>query len=240
MPAGGVPGPDADTLTAAAVTAALLAWNIPLGATGWHARHYLPANLAATATLLGIARARGVGAAELGLGREELAAGGRTGGAVAGAVAGALVVALAVPVTRPRLRDARVAALTGAQVARHAALRIPLGTALWEEVAFRAVLPALWRRVLPPAPAAAVSHLAFGLWHVRPSLDAARLNGSRAPGVAVAASVLATAAVSVGLSWLFRRSGSLLAPVLVHAGANAAGTLVSAAAERLTDHGVAR
>jgi membrane protease YdiL (CAAX protease family) len=44
---------------------------------------------------------------------------------------------------------------------------------------------------------------------------------------------LATAGAGVLLTWLRLRSGSLLAPVLLHLGANTLGMLAAAAAHRL-------
>ena len=67
--------------------------------------------------------------------------------------------------------------MTTRKVAYHAAVRVPVGTVAWEEVAFRAVLPVLLRRTMPARMAGVVKAGVFGLWHVRPMLDAMRLNG---------------------------------------------------------------
>jgi membrane protease YdiL (CAAX protease family) len=75
----------------------------------------------------------------------------------------------------------------------------------------------------------------FGLWHVLPALDLARTNnavagsGRRARlAVAVVGTVAFTAAAGVLFGELRRRSGSLLAPMLLHWATNAAGVLGSA------------
>ena len=62
------------------------------------------------------------------------------------------------------------------------AVRLPLGTALWEEIAFRGVLYGLWNRAHGGAAALVGSSVVFGLWHVAPtyqSLTAAEVLDSR-------------------------------------------------------------
>jgi membrane protease YdiL (CAAX protease family) len=130
-------------------------------------------------------------------------------------------------------------------VAEHALVRVPLGTAVWEEVAFRAVLPALLERAVTGTgrdrtssrgPVTAAGALAFGLWHVRPTADAVRLNAPTAgwgrTTAAVLGGVAVTAGAHVALEGLRRRTGSLLAPLVLHAAVNAAGTVAAAVADR--------
>ena len=121
-------------------------------------------------------------------------------------------------------------------------IRIPLGTVLWEETAFRGVLLAALLRVLPPRTAVGISAAVFGLWHIRPTLDATAANDLAAglPGrtAAVLSGCVLTAAAGVLFTGLRMRSGSLLAPVLVHAAANCLGLLAAAAAHRLQPIGV--
>ncbi|WNV73663.1 type II CAAX prenyl endopeptidase Rce1 family protein [Geodermatophilus sp. DSM 44513] len=219
----------------AALLPVLLAWNNLLvhrlpGRPG----SYVVANVAAAAVLLAAARASGLSWAELGLARRRLAAGARWGGACAAVVAAGYATALAVPALRPLLADGRVARLDGAELAVAALVRIPLGTVLWEEVAFRAVLLAALARLLPRAAAIGVSAAVFGLWHVRPTLGALAANdladGPAARAVAVLLACLATAAAGVLFAVLRERSGSLLAPALLHLATNTLGLLVAAAA----------
>ena len=86
--------------------------------------------------------------------------------------AGPFAAGAALPLTRDAFRDARYHSNTG-----HALLTafvlIPLGTVLFEEVAFRGVLWALLRRWRGTRTATAVSSALFGLWHVLPSLGLA-------------------------------------------------------------------
>lgn len=198
---------------------------------------YPVANVAAAGVLLAAARATGLTWEELGLARRRLLAGAQWGGVSLALVAAGYVAALALPAVRPLLADARVAGLDGGEVAYQVLVRIPFGTVLWEEAAFRGVLLAALARVLSLRAAIAVSAVVFGVWHVRPTLSALAINhladGPLLIGLAVLLAVLATAAGGVVLTWLRLRSGSLLAPALLHLATNSVGTLAAAAAHRL-------
>ncbi|MGY1770917.1 CPBP family intramembrane glutamic endopeptidase [Blastococcus sp. SYSU D00813] len=195
------------------------------------------ANLTATAALLAAARAGGLSWAELGLSRSRLGAGARWGGACAAVVATGYVLAVTVPALRPLLADARVADLDAAAVAARVLVHVPLGTVLWEEVAFRGVLWAALTRLVPTRAAAATSAALFGVWHVRPTLGAVTANdlagGPAGQALAVALGCLSTGAAGLLFVWLRLRSGSLLAPVLLHLATNSLGTLAAALAHRL-------
>lgn len=216
---------------AAAAGAGLAAYNNLAGRQHWHEKWYLSANLGATAAALAAAAASGLTAADLGLRRDRLTAGLRSGGPPALALAGGWLILATVPATRPVLADRRIAGLTGRGLAYQVMVRIPAGTVLWEEAAFRGVLQASLRRVLPGPAAIAVTSGVFGLWHVRPTLDALRINqvaGSRRAALgSVTAAVAATAAAGLLLSGLRERSGSLAAPVLLHLSANSGAALAA-------------
>ncbi|MGY1679110.1 CPBP family intramembrane glutamic endopeptidase [Geodermatophilus sp. SYSU D01176] len=198
---------------------------------------YVVANVAAAAVLLAAARAVGLSWAELGLDRRRLAAGARWGGAWAAVVAAGYGTALGVPALRPLLVDARVAGLDGGELAGQVLVRIPFGTVLWEEVAFRGVLLAALGRLLSRRGAVGVSAALFGLWHVRPTLGALVVNdlagGPLARTGAVLVACLGTAAAGVLFAELRLRSGSLLAPALLHLATNSLGVLAGAVAGRL-------
>ena len=151
-------------------------------------------------------------------------------------VASGLAAGLAVPSLRPLLRDARVAGLDDRAVAYRALLRIPVGTVLWEEVAFRGVLHAALGRVLPPRTATAAEVALFGIWHLHPTGAAILANapGGTAAGrrMGVLIGCTGTAAAGMVFSWLRLRSGSLLAPALLHLTTNSGGLLASVAAAR--------
>jgi uncharacterized protein len=219
----------------------LAAYNNLAGMLPGHGRRYTLLNVCATGAALSAAAASGLTAADIGLGRAELRPGLRLGSPVAAAtVAGWLVIA-AVPATRPVLGDKRIAGLTGRAVAYQVLVRIPLGTVLWEETAFRGVLQAALRRIMPGGAAVAVCSGVFGIWHIVPTAGALRANGlaagRRRTLAAVSAGVAATAAGGVLLSWLRAHSGSLAAPVLLHLATNCTGPLVAFAVARLTPAG---
>jgi membrane protease YdiL (CAAX protease family) len=232
-------------IPAVATAAALVAWNTVVADRRWHRRHYVRANLAATLALLAVARLRGCRRDELGLSPARARAGLVAGAALGATAAAALAAAAALPATRPLLRDARARGRSARAVAEHALVRVPLGTAVWEEVAFRAVLPALLERAgtgtgrdraSSRGTVTAAGALAFGLWHVRPTADAVRLNAPAAgrgrTTAAVVGGVAVTAGAHVVLEGLRRRTGSLLAPLVLHAAVNAASTVAAAVADR--------
>ena len=226
------------TILAAALVVLLVAWNnlivtrLP-GYPGW----YVVTNVVAAAVLLAAARAAGLSWDELGLARRCVPAGARWGAACVVLVAAGCATALAVPDLRPLLADARITRLDGSELAYAVLVRIPLGTVLWEEVAFRGVLLAALARVMPLRRAVIVSALVFGVWHVRPTLSALAINdvagGPLVVGTAVLLGVAATAVAGVLMSWLRLRSGSLLAPVLLHLATNSLGTVAAVIAHRL-------
>ncbi|MGH9198426.1 MAG: CPBP family intramembrane glutamic endopeptidase, partial [Acidimicrobiia bacterium] len=128
----------------------------------------------------------------------------------------------------------------GRDVAYRVLVRLPLGTALFEEVAFRGVVYGMWRRSgASPRKSAAAAAITFGIWHLIPANQALTGNplGPRFTscpsrvGVVVAGALL-TSLSSFGFSWMMERSGSLLAPWMTHAAINSAGYLAGVAAWR--------
>jgi CAAX protease family protein len=220
-----------DAAFAATWSAALTAYNNLAARQRWHQRWYPLANLGAAGVALAAAAASGLTAADLGLGRGWLGAGLRCGAAPSGALATAWVILAAGPSSRPILADQRITGLTWPEVAYQVTVRIPAGTVLWEEVAFRGVLQAALRRVLPQPAAMAVTSGVFGLWHVRPTVEALRINqlaaGRRAASGSVASAIAGTAAAGLLLSSLRERSGSLAAPILLHLTANCGAALAA-------------
>jgi uncharacterized protein len=227
-----------DVTVAAAWSAALIGWNNLAGRQAWHQRWYPLANLGATGAALAAAAASGLTADDLGLRRGRVAAGLRCGAAPSGALAAGWILLAAVPASRPALADQRITSLTWPEVAYQVTVRIPGGTVLWEEVAFRGVLQAALRRLLPRPAAMAVTSGMFGLWHVRPTVEALATNQiaatRRATAGSVAATVAGTAAAGLLLSWLRERSGSLAAPVLLHLSANCGAALAARSAHGIS------
>lgn len=188
---------------------------------------YVPVNLAVAAVLVAVARARGISWAELGLDGSAVGRGAALGLAAFLVVAGTLLAAAFLPATRPLFEDERVAGLTGSAVAYRALVRIPMGTVVLEEVAFRGVLLGLLRRATSTGAAVAWSSAMFGLWHVVPTVEALRTNQLTPSALAVTAAVVATAAAGAAFCWLRLRSGSLVAPALTHVATNSVSLLIA-------------
>src|SRR5690606_18920394 len=106
-------------------------------------RAYVAWNLAVAGGLVSLARRAGHDAEAIGLGRDQLAAGLRAGGMGAAAVALAYGGLASSRAGRVVFADDRVTTLSGPEAAWQAGVRIPVGTVVLEEVAFRGVLPAL-------------------------------------------------------------------------------------------------
>lgn len=172
--------------------------------------------------------------AELGMGRAAFWRGVAHGGVVLGGTLAVYLVALALPGTRELFADDRVGDVPFVGMAYQVLLRIPLGTVLLEEVAFRGVLLGMlahrtttWRAVFG-------SSLLFGLWHVLPAIGIERTNpvlerlfGDAGRAVAVVAAVLGTMAAGYVFCALRLRSRSVVAPMMLHVATNSMGFLVA-------------
>lgn len=191
---------------------------------------HLLTHTAAGAAATAIARRRGITWDELGLDPANVPAGLGIG-ALHGAVGAAMVV-LGSRAARaePLLDDPRVHDLGGRRLAYRAAIDIPVGTAVYEELVFRgAVLGTLLDRFEPPA-AVAIQSVLFGLWHVLPALADRRRHehvGQIHPVATIGATVLGTTLAGAWFSALRLRSGSVVAPMIVHGAYNVAGLLVA-------------
>lgn len=217
------------------LSAGLVAWsvvaNLVIGDALYTAR-----NLAWCVVLLVAAGRAGFDRGQLGLASVRLRAGAIHG--LVAAIVVVVVVLLAVllqdrlPGVATLLADER-ARLSGAALWSAVFVRIPVGTALFEELAFRGVLLAVWWRAVGPGWATVASSVTFGLWHVAPTIVALQLNDvvawSPAGLLAIGGSVVVTTVAGVVFAWLRIRSGSLLAPVLAHWATNASGLLAAAA-----------
>lgn len=193
---------------------------------------YVAWNLAVAVLLVVLARGSGLTWADIGLDSTRLRRGLRIGAVLAGIVLAAYLVALVVPSTRALFADQRAAGSLGV-VLWSALVRIPLGTVVLEEVAFRGVLPAL---VSPNRfwPGALVSSVLFGLWHVLPSIGVSAANAGLGAAVgglgAVAQGALAVLAMTgAGLLLMcYRRwGGHLVTPMAAHIATNSLGILIA-------------
>ena len=133
-------------------------------------RWYVLICVLATGILLVLARLDGLDAADLGLGP----------GTVLPGLMWALVLVLAVallylggvtlPKTRGLFADRRFMAAGGQHIASYLLVRIPFGTVLLEETAFRSVLFAMVTVRYGTGWAIVVTSVLFGLWHILPAV----------------------------------------------------------------------
>jgi membrane protease YdiL (CAAX protease family) len=165
---------------------------------------------------------------DLGLGRADLRRGTQAGLAAGVVCMGIVGLAAAVPFTRRFLVDDRFHGLGRRRTAYHVALRIPVSTALAEELLFRSVLHALFAREYSlPGTLAWTSGL-FGAWHILPTLKSVEGNpaaGTSPRRMAVLVTGLATAGAGLMFSLLRLRAKSIVAPVIAHAALNGAAFL---------------
>jgi uncharacterized protein len=189
-------------------------------------RARLPAHLGAAVALVGLARMSGVSSSELGLSRVNAGRGTRIGLVAAGPLAAASLGAVALPRTRRLLTEERITSTSPTEAVFETLVRIPLETALAEEVIFRGVLLALGLRSRSRGWAIVTSSVLFGLWHVVPRLGTPARDAYRRPdgrATASTAAVVATTAIAgAGFAWLRLHARSVLAPVLAHAALNMA------------------
>ena len=129
--------------------------------------------------------------------------------------------ALAIPSLRTRLSEfADRAPEVG--LVEWAGVHIPIGTVYSEELIFRGTLDPLLDETFEMY-GIWLGATAFGLWHVGPA---------RAAGDNVPATVSATALAGLILGGLRRRTGSVIAPALLHLAVNAGGAIAPRIARR--------
>ncbi|WP_027927644.1 CPBP family intramembrane glutamic endopeptidase [Amycolatopsis benzoatilytica] len=194
-----------------------------------------PISGAVTATaLLVLARIAGLRWAEIGFSREHVRRTLWFGLGGFATVALGFGLAAVIPSLRVLFHDGRIGSPGFGQLMWLALIRIPLGTVLVEEIAFRGVLPALlgagerWRW-WPVLGASAL----FGLWHLLPSLALTRnaavhqtIGGLPLSVVSVLA-MLAAAGAGVFLCWWRYTGRGLLAPAMVHLATNSGGLILA-------------
>lgn len=211
---------------------------------GWA---YVPWNCAIAATVVTIAvKADDQSLATMGLSRDTARRGLRLGLTLSGLIVAGCGIAFIIPGTRDVFIDDRVD-LSAAGLAYKVLIEVPLGTVLMEEVAFRGVLPAMFRRRVRPGTRAgftadALAAALFGMWHILPSWEISDANSifrdTLPDGVgqatAILGTVLVTAVAGMGLSWMRNRSDSVVAPAAVHTTTNSVASVFSWLASRLS------
>ncbi|MCH9667676.1 MAG: CPBP family intramembrane metalloprotease [Actinomycetia bacterium] len=138
-------------------------------------------------------------------------------------VAAPMVVAVAAATLIPPVRAGMAERTLPAPAGRWLLLGIPIGTVWMEEAAHRAALGTVGERAFGVFGGQLVSAAVFGLSHV----PDARATGSSVPGT-----VLVTGAAGWMFGWLYAKSGSLAAPMLVHLAVNETGAIAALAVQR--------
>jgi uncharacterized protein len=193
---------------------------------------YVPWNLSVAVGCVLIAR-RAVTFAEMGLGRWKSGLG--WGVTLFVFTAGALLLAVTMPVFNGMYHDRRVGTALSTMLYQ-TLVRIPLGTVVLEEIAFRGVLPALLGKRVGIWRGCVGASMLFGLWHVLPALGLSKVNpamthifGDGAAGVAVAVlfAVVGTTIGGLFWCWIRYRSGSVLSTMIAHVATNSVGYAIA-------------
>lgn len=121
-----------------------------------------------------------------------------------------------------KLADPRLAALSNSDAFTTIFVRIPVFTVLIEEAFFRGVLHAALIALYPVDVAIWIGAGLFGLWHIGPAVDQAQAgqHRPRTNALHTALTVMATTVAGAFLVWLRIETGSIWAPVAVHAAVN--------------------
>lgn len=201
-------------IRAAAIAAAMVGWSFVAPRVRFH-----PVQSAALGTAL-YALAR----PPLGLRPPALWSGVRHGLAAGGVLTLGVAAATAVPSVRRGMVERELPD----HPARWMLLEIPLGTVWPEEVAYRAILGTEADRAFGPVGGRLLQAVAFGLWHI---MDA------RITKNPVAGTVALTGVGGWVFGWLYTRSGSLVAPMLMHLAVNESAAVAAlwVRRRRLTD-----
>ena len=193
---------------------------------------YVPWNLAVAAGAVAIARPV-VSLPEMGFGRWRRGA--AFGLVLFGLTAIALTIAVAMPAFRELYEDRRVEDGVG-QLVWQTLVRIPFGTVVLEEVAFRGVVPALFATRVGILRASLVASALFGLWHVLPALNLNQVNpvmtdvfgtGRGGQVAAIVFAVVGTFVAGCWWCWIRYRAGSVLATMIAHVGTNSSAYFIA-------------
>lgn len=189
----------------------------------------LPLSVVAATLLLVLARRNGLSWDYLGLQKELVGTSLKVGIAALGVVIATIGVVAAVPASRELLADDRFLGVGFPEMLYEALIRIPIGTALAEELAFRGVVLGMLLVWMTPLRAVVVSSALFGLWHILPAIEALETNpaadlasGTFATVAEVAVQVIVTGVAGAGFAWLRLRGRGIAAPALAHWGLNGA------------------
>jgi len=198
---------------------------------------YVPWNVATAVALVLVAR-RAVTTQDMGF--TEWRRGAAWGTVLFVLTTAVLLLALIIPAFNGLYHDKRVSAGTATWLYQ-AFIRIPLGTAVLEETAFRAVLPGLFAARWGVLRGCIAASVCFGLWHVLPALGLNEVNptatkvfGTGAGGVvaAVVFAVVGTALAGLWWCWVRYRARSVLATIIAHVASNSVAYTIAFAVHR--------
>lgn len=176
-------------------------------------------NIVSIGFLVLLARAASMTAGEIGVEREFVGSGIRWGGIALALVTVVLVIASVVPATSGFFEDDR-ADIGAGELLLKVLVVIPIGTVLFEELAFRGVLLGLLRRLTSLKAAVVSAAVLFGLWHVPTAWNTSSASSNSARLAAVAGTVVATALAGLAFCFLRLRSRTIVAPMLAHVATN--------------------
>ncbi len=195
---------------------------------GWA---YVPWNVSVAIVLIVLAR-RVDHLLRIDIGIANVRHGLKVGAILMAAVLVVYLVSWAIPATHGLFKDRRVGERSAVAMLYEVLIRIPFGTVLLEEVAFRGVLLGQLGSRLHWRVGLLASSLLFGLWHVLPAWAINTVNPVlRSSGVsrplAVLGAVGGTAVAGMFMGWVRIRARSLLAPVMLHIATNSFGFAIA-------------
>ncbi len=186
----------------------------------WH----IPFNLGVLGVAILIARRAGTTWTSMGLRPDRVLRGVAVGGAVIVAIGLGVAVAVSIPDLRDLFLQDRLVDKSVGWLLFQALVRIPLATALYEEVLFRGIMFGMLVRRYSPLIAGVASSLLFGLWHILPTLATDPLGDvdTTVAGLALTllGAIAGTAIAGLGFLWLRLFANSTIAAVLAHVGTN--------------------
>lgn len=189
----------------------------------WH----IPFQLGILGVALVISRRAGTTWTSLGLRQDRLQRGAIVGGSLLAIITTVIVVGIAIPATRDLFRDENIAEASLGWVLFHALIRIPIATALYEEVLFRGIMFGMLVRRHSPLLAGAITSALFGFWHILPTIrtiDASpageMFSGWIGLPIAILSAIAGTAVAGIVFLLVRLYANSTFASVLAHIGTN--------------------
>jgi membrane protease YdiL (CAAX protease family) len=196
----------------------------------WH----IPFNLGVLGVALLVARRAGTTWTTMGLRPDRVRRGVIVGGAVIAVIALGVMIGIAIPGTRDLFRDERIIDNSVPWVLFQAFVRVPLATALYEEVLFRGIVFGMLVRRRSPLVAGLVTSVLFGFWHILPTIDTLQTNpagnlfvGAIGLLIAIGGAIAGTFLAGLVFLWIRLYANSTYASVLTHIGTNSIALLGS-------------